>query len=137
MAARLPKQEQDFYFKKDNTFYSVPPVGVNPSRDGDTKPRVCKTDSRVTRGGKKMLKRSMILLLVLVMLVSFSAAVIAEDNEDLEEGKAPKNEPGVRILVDDDGDGVQEIHFMDAVNDSAKENGNPDRPTNPIAVAGN
>lgn len=84
-----------------------------------------------------MLKRSMILLLVMAMLVSFSAAVLAEDNEDLEEGKAPKNEAGVRILVDDNNDDVQEIHFMDAVNESAKENGNTDHPDNPIAVAGN
>jgi hypothetical protein len=39
--------------KKIILFYSVPPVGVNPSRDGDTKPRVSKRDSRVTKGGKK------------------------------------------------------------------------------------
>ena len=78
----------------------------------------------------------MILLLVMAMLVSFSAAVLADDNEDLEEGKAPKNEAGVRILVDDNDDGVKEIHFLDAVPDHAEENGNSDRPTNPILVAG-
>lgn len=74
----------------------------------------------------------MILLLVMAMLVSFSAAVIAADSE----GKAPKNEAGVRILVDDNDDGVKEIHFLDAVPDHAEENGNSDRPTNPILVAG-
>lgn len=137
MVAWLPKQGQNFYFpKKIILFYSVPPVGVNPSRDGDTKPRVSKRDSRVTKGGKKMLKRSVILFLVMAMLVSFSAAVLADDSKDLEEGKAPKNKAGVRILVDDNDDGVKEIHFLDAVPDHAEESGNSDRPTNPIAVAG-
>lgn len=84
-----------------------------------------------------MLKRSVIFLLVIAMLVSFSAAVIADDNEDPEEGKASSNNAGVEVLVEND-DGDQEIHFMDAVNENAKdeEKGNTDRPTNPILVAG-
>lgn len=78
-----------------------------------------------------MLKKSVVLLVVMVMLVSFSATIIAEDNEDLE-GKAPKNEAGVEVLAENE-DGETEIRFLDAVNENGKENGNP---TNPIAVAG-
>ena len=79
-----------------------------------------------------MLKRSIVLLLVVALLFSFSAVVFAQ---------AENNQAGVRILVDEDGDGTDEIHFLDAVNENAfKENpsqgeGN-NHPTNPILVAG-
>jgi hypothetical protein len=124
-----------FVFQKNKIFYSVPPVGVNPSGDGDTKPRVSKRDSRVTKGGKKMFKKTVVLAIVMVMLVSFSAAVLAEDNEDLKEGKALKNNSGVVISVDEN-DKVKQIEFLEAVPKHAVENGNPEHPDNPIAVAG-
>ncbi|MFP4199607.1 MAG: hypothetical protein ACOC4L_01255 [Halanaerobium sp.] len=89
------------------------------------------TDSRATKGGKKMFKKSVVLVIVMVMLVSFSAAVIADDGE----GKAPKNEADVEVQVENE-DGEKEIRFMDAVDENAKENGNEERPTNPITVAG-
>lgn len=80
-----------------------------------------------------MFKKTAVLLMVMVILVSFSAVLLADDLE----GKAPKNEAGVEILVENE-DGDREIHFMDAVNENAKdeERGNTDRPTNPIIVAG-
>ncbi|PUU92912.1 hypothetical protein [Halanaerobium sp.] len=84
-----------------------------------------------------MFKKSVVLAIVMVMLVSFSAAVLAEELD----GKAPNNAAGVEILVENE-DGDREIHFMDAVNDKAKETdkdddkGNPNHPNNPILVAG-
>jgi len=91
-----------------------------------------------------MFKKSVILLVVMVMLFSFSAAVLAGDKEETGVGQAPKNKAGVRILVDENNDGVNEIHFLDAVNDKAKEEdeevedpGNSAHPDNPILVAGN
>ena len=89
-----------------------------------------------------MFKKSVVLAIVMVMLVSFSAATIAETKTTTGEGQAPNNKAGVRVLVDDNNDGVKEIHFMDAVNDKAKETdkdddkGNPNHPNNPILVAG-
>jgi|GEM_PF-3141131 len=80
-----------------------------------------------------MFKKSVVLAIVMVMLVSFSAAVLAEELD----GKAPNNAAGVEILVENE-DGDREIHFMDAVNENAKDEkkGNTKRPTNPIIVAG-
>ncbi len=84
---------------------------------------------------KKMFKKSVVLVVLMVMLFSFSAAIIAEDGTL--EGQAPNNKAGGEILVENE-DGETEIHFMDAVNENAKdeEKGNETRPTNPILVAG-
>ena len=76
-----------------------------------------------------MLKRSMVLVMVLVLLVSFSVVALADE-------KAPKNNSGVKVLENEDGK-VSQIEFLDAVNESAKNNpGNSDQPSNPILVAG-
>lgn len=86
-----------------------------------------------------MFKKSVVLAIVMVMLVSFSAAVLAEEPlENVEEGKALKNNSGVVISVDEN-DKVKQIEFLDAGNENArdKKQGNPERPTNPILVAGN
>jgi hypothetical protein len=79
-----------------------------------------------------MLKRSMVLVMVLVLVVSFSVVALADND-----GKAPKNEAGVEILVEGAGED-SEIYFVDeAVNESAKDNpSDNDHPTNPILVAG-
>ncbi|MGP3778295.1 hypothetical protein ACTWKD_05605 [Halanaerobium saccharolyticum] len=80
-----------------------------------------------------MFKKTVVLAIVMVMLVSFSAVTIAETKTTTGEGQAPNNKAGVRVLVDDNNDGEKEIHFLPAVNENGKENG---KPTNPIAVAG-
>lgn len=83
-----------------------------------------------------MFKKSVVLLIIMVMLFSFTAAVLAGDKEETGVGNAPKNKAGVIIFADEDGNENNEIHFLPAVNDNAKENGNPEEPDNPILVAG-
>lgn len=119
------------FFKKDYTFLFCSSSRGKPIERWRHKTTGLLTDSRATKGGKKMFKKSVVLVIVMVMLVSFSAAVIADDGE----GKAPKNEADVEVQVENE-DGEKEIRFMDAVDENAKENGNEERPTNPITVAG-
>lgn len=71
----------------------------------------------------------MVLVMILVLVVSFSVVALAE-----EDGKATNNNAGVEILVED---GEGEISFLPAVEDTdAEESGNTEYPTNPILVAG-
>ena len=72
-----------------------------------------------------MLKRSMVLVMVLVLVVSFSVVALADE-------KAPKNNSGVQVHVEIEGKEGDHILIGDALgNNTAKEN-NP----NPILVAG-
>ena len=84
-----------------------------------------------------MFKKSVVLVIVMVMLVSFSAAVLATDNtdENQENLRPIEKKSGVVISVDEN-DKVKKIEFLKAVPDHAEENGKSDRPDNPIIVAG-
>jgi len=79
-----------------------------------------------------MLKHWIIFLMMIALLISFSAVAFAEV-----EGKAPQNSAGVKVLVEYDGSiteylGELVILFLQILPDAA-ENGNAD---NPIVVAG-
>jgi len=79
-----------------------------------------------------MLKRSMVILMVVILLISFSAVVLAEEN------LADKAKADIEINI---YRGSGEILFVDATN-AAEPNENAaeqarDHPKNPIVVAGN
>jgi len=81
---------------------------------------------------EKMLKRSMVILMVVILLISFSAVVLAEEN------LAEKAKADIEINI---YRGSGEILFVDATN-AAEPNENAaeqarDHPKNPIVVAGN
>jgi hypothetical protein len=58
MAAWLPKQEQDFiFFKKDNTFLFCSSSSCKSIERWRHKATGLRRDSRVTKGGKKCLRK--------------------------------------------------------------------------------
>lgn len=75
-----------------------------------------------------MLKRSMVILMVVILLFSFSTLAFAEDTTNNENSK-------VDVSIEE---GEGEILFLQAVPDHAEDNPSPGQhPDNPIRVAGN
>ena len=76
-----------------------------------------------------MLKRSMVILMVVLLLLSFSANIVFA--EDITQDKNDK----VQVNFED---GEDDIFFLGAVPDHAEDNPSPGQhPNNPIRVAGN
>ncbi len=75
-----------------------------------------------------MLKRSIVLIIVFVLIVSFSLVALAEE-------KSPNNQSGVKVLENEEGK-VSKIEFLPAVNEKPTKFGNTQHLDNPILVAG-
>jgi len=76
-----------------------------------------------------MLKRSMVILMVVLLLLSFSASIVFA--EDITNDK----KDNIQVNFED---GEDDIYFLDAVPEHAKDNPSPGQhPSNPIRVAGN
>jgi len=75
-----------------------------------------------------MLKRSIVLIIVFVLIVSFSLVALAEE-------KSPNNQSGVKVLENEEGK-VSKIEFLPAVNEKSTKFGNTQHLDNPILVAG-